>query len=365
VALPSGESFSVNLQAGAAITLEELVAIATDPQVAQNTLQTLIDSHAAMKATTSLSSHVELATAAEAQAGTDTERAVTPAGLPLFKKLGPYGLGMALLAALAGNQRGDYAVDFQTLRANVNQIAKGYASAILAGYNNRADGDMSVVVSGNDNLIEYSTGGAIIGGQLNTISQADEATIINGSNNSISGSAVGAAIINSEGGVIIKPNAIIIGGQYGKADKRGQFINPGGKFAVVGDAQGSRYVMRRQITHNSTAWTLLLLDNIDQLTVPTNSVWSFVAYITGATSGCAKSFGFKIEGVIKNIAGTVTLLASTVMILYNGDDVSFSARAVAYNGTYKTLQFEVNDSDAAGDTVRWVANIETTEVIYS
>jgi hypothetical protein len=71
----------VNLAAGAAITLEDLIAIIANPTAPQNTLQTLIDAHAGIAATTAISAHVELATTTEAQAGTDATRAVTPAGL--------------------------------------------------------------------------------------------------------------------------------------------------------------------------------------------------------------------------------------------------------------------------------------------
>jgi hypothetical protein len=81
ILLPDGTNFYVNLAAGAAITLEALIAIIANPTADQNTLQTLIDAHAGISATTAISAHVELATVAEAQAGTDTTRAVTAAGL--------------------------------------------------------------------------------------------------------------------------------------------------------------------------------------------------------------------------------------------------------------------------------------------
>lgn len=61
----------------------------------------------------------------------------------------PKGTG-ALLAAIpdssatGGNKRGANAVDWQTVRANANEVASGARSIILGGKNNRADGDDSL-----------------------------------------------------------------------------------------------------------------------------------------------------------------------------------------------------------------------------
>jgi hypothetical protein len=56
------------------------VSISVDPSVILAS-RDYVDEHAAVNATETTSGHIELATVAEAQAGTDTERAVTPAGL--------------------------------------------------------------------------------------------------------------------------------------------------------------------------------------------------------------------------------------------------------------------------------------------
>ena len=69
-------------------------------------------------ASTTAKGIVELATVAESQAGTDSVRAVTPDGLPM-RKVGTAWIG----GDLTGNTRGANALDVQSLRDSVTQVA--------------------------------------------------------------------------------------------------------------------------------------------------------------------------------------------------------------------------------------------------
>jgi hypothetical protein len=69
-------------------------------------------------ATTTASGVVELATVAEAQAGTDSVRAVTPDGLPM-RRVGTAWIG----GDLTGNARGTNALDIQSYRLTNDQVA--------------------------------------------------------------------------------------------------------------------------------------------------------------------------------------------------------------------------------------------------
>ena len=153
-------------------------------------------------------------------------------------------------------------------------------------------------------------------------------------------------------------------GQHSTANKHGQLAHGSGCFAVSGDSQGSFFIARKSVTHSDAAWYELFLDNVDdQLTLASDTAWIFDILIIGTTSGCTKTFGFKIEGVIKNDGGTTTILASTVTTLYDGDDTDFDARVTADDAT-DALKIEVTDATSGGDTVRWVAKVSTVEVTY-
>ena len=81
----------------------------------------------------------------------------------------------------------------------------------------------------------------------------------------------------------------------------------------------------------------------------------------GTTSGCTKSFGFKIQGVLENDGGTTSLLASTVTTIYDTDDTSFDARANA-NNVADTLEIQIQDTDSGGDVVRFVCVLNIVQV---
>src|SRR5512146_3315999 len=84
---------------------------------------------------------IELATVAEANLGTDAERAVTPAGLLLIQDAGKAIVG----GDKTGSGRGDYAVDIQAAHSVTSQVASGdYASAV--GVNNKASGNNSTAM---------------------------------------------------------------------------------------------------------------------------------------------------------------------------------------------------------------------------
>ena len=153
-------------------------------------------------------------------------------------------------------------------------------------------------------------------------------------------------------------------GQDSKANKYGQHAQASGYFTAAGDAQSSTFTVRKSVEHSDDSWYPLFLDGVDdQLTISTNTVWTFGILLVGTTDGCTKSFGFKIEGVVENANDTTTILASNVTTLYDSDDTGFDARVAADDGT-DALVIEVTDSTSGGDTVRWVAKILITEMTY-
>ena len=147
---------------------------------------------------------VELATVAEAQAGTDTTRAVTPAGL-LVRKTGTAIIG----GDLTGDARGADAMDLQSARDAATEVASGEkataiglkstASGLCAtavGHVSTASGDYSVAIghkataSGN-----YSTAA----GRYSTAS--DYSSLALGSGNTASGYyAIAVGIANTASG---------------------------------------------------------------------------------------------------------------------------------------------------------------------
>lgn len=132
--LPDGSNFSFNIGAGAAVALNDLIAITTAP-VTPSALQLLIDAHAAIQSTTGVSAHAPFATVAETQAGALTTKAVNPATLKAYFKqaitIGETGVteGKIILAA---HKAGDAPIYLY----NTNATFSSYEESIIGlGYN--------------------------------------------------------------------------------------------------------------------------------------------------------------------------------------------------------------------------------------
>ena len=127
----------------------------TDCTNADNISSGTLASARMASATTSAQGAVELATVAEANAGSDSTRAVTAAGLLLIKPASP---GTAYVGGdLSGNARGSNALDIQSGRSDNAHVASGYRSSAF-GYDNEASGDRSSAVGySNEASGDYSS----------------------------------------------------------------------------------------------------------------------------------------------------------------------------------------------------------------
>ena len=101
-------------------------------------------------ASTTAKGIVELATVAESQAGTDSVRAVTPDGLPM-RKVGTAWIG----GDLTGNTRGANALDVQSLRDSVTQVAN-QLEGINYGIKLINNGEASIAVGNNITISQTS-----------------------------------------------------------------------------------------------------------------------------------------------------------------------------------------------------------------
>ena len=156
------------------------------------------------------------------------------------------------------------------------------------------------------------------------------------------------------------------GGVHSGAGKHAQFSRACNRFAANGDAQYSDYPLLRVVTHSNANWYSLYLDLSavnPGIPVGTDEVMTFDCLLVGTTQGCAKSFAFRIVGIVKNDGGTTSLLASTVTKIYDTDDTDFDARASA-DDPNDLLLIQVTDATSGGDVVRWSAVVRAAEVTF-
>jgi len=283
----------------------------------------------------------------------------------------PKGTG-AITAAIpdgtvtGGNARGSYAVDFQMIRNNANQVASGGASAIVAGQRNRNESGSAFLGAGTDNRITgtaergflgagesnaIDNGGShvIVGGQSNAIAFASHSFIGGGQSNSTNnghnaiaggrtnalnsqsyqfigggqgntGSGTHSVISGGQSNTASQSHAVVSGGQSNTASAiastvvggynataslYGQVAHASGRFAANGDAQAHELIWRRAIT--GTAQTELFLDgaSVAAILPGTNSVWNGIIDVSAVCT--ATGDGSTIVGHVEATSFKVTI----------------------------------------------------------
>lgn len=122
--------------------------------------------------------------------------------------------------------------------------ARNYATFVGGGFLNVARADRSAIVGGNNNNIGLVAFAAFIGAGNANFADADFSIIGGGFNNVIEASApygiIGGGFQNRVTGAF----AVVPGGKGAIASRTGQQAHADGMFAVQGDAQWSRYMVR-------------------------------------------------------------------------------------------------------------------------
>ena len=156
-------------------------------------------------------------------------------------------------------------------------------------------------------------------------------------------------------------------GSYSNGNSAGKIALSSQKFSTEGDSQTGITVMRRPTTDATPAYLTTRYqwnDATGQVILPNNSAYAFTGTIVArqkASEGTA-SAAWKVEGLIRREAnaGTTVLVASTVTALSNAPSWGMALTADTTNGCLK-----IEATGAASTNIRWVATINTSEVLYA
>jgi hypothetical protein len=315
------------------------------------------------------------------------------------------------LSSSAGNQpflmitdsggfvRGNNAVDLQLQRSTsaegLSCVASGTRSALLGGFSNAATGDNSIVTGGTDNIASgaYS---AVVGGNGNT-AQGNSAEVLGGDHSIAMGtgsSTIGGNVLSAVGnysaavggqGNIVKSGhnrSVILGGNGIESDASDTAyvpsLNVGAGFkmptgavatyvltsdangvgtwqAAAGGPAGPSGTILSGTTANATP-TEIFVDGTspNRVDVATGSTITFSALV--AARSATESAGYKIEGVIKNDAGTAALVGVVAKTVFAEEDIAWDITVTAANNA---LTFIVTGDSA--DSVSWEVTLNKTE----
>jgi len=228
-----------------------------------------------------------------------------------------------------GNARGSRAVDLQTIRTAITQVASGNQSTVSGGGNNTASG-LSSTISGGSTNTASGTNSTVSGGTTNTASSS---------------------------------NSVVSGGRDGLADRSGMRAHSAGQFAAQGDAQHGIFVLRCKTTTN-TAVEMALDGGTTYLTIPSGKVMAMKINISGVRSDGSTVAHYLRQYAVKNVGGTSSQVYAPVTI--GTDNISaimgITGLALYVNDTDDT--FRISVTGVLSQTWRWVAIVDAVEIAY-
>ena len=257
---------------------------------------------------------------------------------------------------------------------NTSSYGATGANSIAMGYQSKSTGNYAVAIgsaqaTGSDYGV--SIGYNARSSNHSTVAIGREAGLLGSGSSSVS---IGHEASSSGGnslaiGRLVKANAsnstaigayASVGGIIGKYAFANDYINN------AGDAQQGKYVLHVSTTNaTDTALTSTgtAASSNNQLNLQNNSAYAFHGTIVaresaGSGTECA---AWKVEGLIRRegSAGTTVLVNSATTVLNNAPSWGMALSADTTNGA---LAITVT---GAAKTIRWVATIETSELIHA
>ena len=243
-----------------------------------------------------------------------------------------YSSGADSFAAAIGNNTSSYGAQSN------NGIAMGMQA--------KAHDSQYSIAIGRNNISSGGSGCTVIGGQNNEAT-ATSSIITGGAYCSITGAAQYARA----------------GGGYSKASVHGQDVFASGQFSSVGDAQGAKYILRADTT-DATATVLTTSNgnpaNWNQIVAASDTCIMFSGTLVAMQNGTQDQGGWEIKGLLKNDGGTTTLVSSNIQTFADGN-----GWVVALTADNTNNALAITCTGEAAHNIRWVANIQTSEVTYA
>jgi len=258
---------------------------------------------------------------------------------------------------------------FNYVSGNWSTLGGGYDNDLRSAYgfigggrtnNIETFSEYAGIASGESNLV--STGHAFIGGGKGNKIWEGYSSVGGGFQNTASANYV--SISGGRENTAEAQYSSIPGGYEAKTSNYGEFAHASGKFQTVGDAQTMVYVLRRTAV-DANVTEMFLDGTTERMTIPNDTTWVAKIMVGGRRTdgGGTQSAGYSTECVIKNEAGTVTMLGGnqTALTPIYEEDVNWNV-AVEADDTNDALVIKV--TGAAAQNHAWVARVEVVQITY-
>ncbi|WP_346007303.1 hypothetical protein [Janibacter terrae] len=273
---------------------------------------------------------------------------------------------------MSGGSRHDFAAgsSYGSIGGGTQNKVAGTNATIAGGNSNQATGNQATVGGGSGN--EATGNGALVSGGVSNKATNSQATVAGGSSNTASGNS--ATVVGGLTNAATATGATSIGGRdntasgaysvttgYGAvATEHGQGVHAAQPFATPGDAQTSRWVLKRQTT-DATAGSLDTTPGTPP-TIPENTTWAFTALVVARRADVdGENAAWEVRGCFKRDAGNTAAYVGTPTVTQLGA----SAGATAWTLTAASFSagtFRLLATGEAGKTIRWVADVRAAHV---
>jgi len=243
--------------------------------------------------------------------------------------------------------------------ANRN-VASGDWSFVGGGIKNTASGVGAVICGGGN----YGSGASA------NASSGTSSFVAAGWNNNAS--ANGASILGGVSHIATSTYSAVLSGAYGTTRGIvGNTVLPASSGPVgsnYGYSQSAVLILGRQTT-DATA-TVLTSDTsaasgTNQVILPNNSAYYFKGAVIAGVAGAGDTKGWSIEGVIKRGAGVgTTALVGTPTVTSLYADAGAATWAVTATADTTNGGLKITVTGQASTTIRWVCELDTTEMTY-
>ena len=254
------------------------------------------------------------------------------------------------VVALSGSRASGSDSFAAAISANTSTTGAGAASAVAIGLNAYAPNTRDIALGGELNVAQGGTS-TVVGGYGN-VASGTGSFIIGGWGNTTSGTYSGVVGLEADSALF------------------GKFAHASGRFTTTGDAQYGRFILRRGTT--TTAPVVLTTNNspagvTNQIILPDNSAQAFTGIIIARqqAAGGSDYAAWEIKGAILRGANA----ASTTLGSFNINKLSATAGASAWtiglSADTTNGGLAITATGAAATNIRWVATVQTAEVIYA
>lgn len=239
---------------------------------------------------------------------------------------------------LGGSTNKITAGDYGVIGGGRSNTLSGTDAVICGGEGNTASGNQSLVAGGNDNTAS-ATAAAVLGG-LNNVASVLCATVLGGRDNTA-------------------------GNQYATASGRdanarivGERAHASGKFATVGDAQISDFVVRKQTT-NATPANLAVDGGSTLPFMVADSTWAVDALVVARrTDANDESAAYQLRFCVDRNVNTVALVGTVDKTVIGEDNAAWDVDVVISGSSVSIVV-----TGEAAKTIHWVAQLRCVQVI--